>query len=223
MRLILFFLFSTGLLVQVQAQYRSTDYNRLGLQAGYVIFDLSTENLETVRTNGFSGGFSTRGAFYNNFDLIYGIDFIQSEVGVMARPDNTQTEVSEVAYTLRGAQIRLTGSYLILGEHLSIEFGPVFMINSKAELNDKSKEEFILSGYEFLQAQDIQEWSRFNLNGLIGVTAGFERLRLTANYQYGVLNTLNRLNRENLQEKDPAAVDFKGNLGLFTAGIVFYL
>lgn len=223
MRLLLFFILSACMLVPLQAQYRRSDYNRIGIQAGYVFFDISTADFDMVKTNGFAGGFSTRGAFYNNFDLIYGIDFIQSEVGILARANNTETELSEVGYTLRGAQIRFTGSYLVLGEHLSIEFGPVFMVNSKAELNEKSKEEYILSGYEFLQAQDVQEWSRFNLNGLIGITAGFERFRLTANYQYGILNTLSRLNRENLQTKDPAAVDFKGNLSLFTAGIIIYL
>jgi len=46
---------------------------------------------------------------------------------------------------------------------------------------------------------------------------------LTANYQYGFTNALNKLNDEGLELKDPAATNFEGNLGLITAGIVLYL
>jgi hypothetical protein len=55
------------------------------------------------------------------------------------------------------------------------------------------------------------------------LSVGFTRVRFTANYQYGFTNALKRLNDEGLALKDPAATNFKGNLGLITAGIVFYL
>ena len=50
-------------------------YNRLGIQAGAQLFDINTDNFITNKAVGFTGGFTTRGSFYNYFDLIYGVDF----------------------------------------------------------------------------------------------------------------------------------------------------
>ena len=114
-------------------------------------------------------------------------------------------------------------SYLIAGDHLSIEAGPVLTINGKMKLDTGDQSNLIVKGYTNLQDEDLQEWSRVNGIVMIGISAGFTHVRLTVNYQYGFTNALNKLNDQDLELKDPAAMNFKGNLGLITAGIVLYL
>ena len=197
--------------------------NRLGLQAKYAMLSLETDNFNTSNGEGFTAGFTTRGAFYNNFDLIFGVDFFQSDLGIAAKPTTASTVVEDLKYKIIGAQVNILASYLIAGENFTIEAGPVLMINSKMELDDSASSNYIIDGYTNLKAEDIQEISRFNVNALLGLSGGFTGFRATVNYQYGLLNTLSRLNNEDLDQNDPAVKDFKGNLGIISAGLVIYL
>lgn len=198
------------------AQRSKTIYNRIGLQGIYAQSNLQTNSFTTLKSDGFLAGLSTRGAFYNNFDLIYGVDFIQTGIEIQGREET-------LAYTLSGAQVKLLASYLIAGEHLSIEFGPILQVNGALKLDDQNQENQFVEGYTLLQAGDLEEITRVNGVVTAGITGGLEWVRLTAAYQYGFTNILNRLNAEDLQLKDPAATNFKGNLGLITAGIIIYL
>ncbi len=212
MRILFFFVLN----LTIYSCYAQTNYNRIGLHGSYIQSMLNADYLNTTTGAGFLAGFSTRGAFYNNFDLIYGIDFIQTELNVIAGGQ-------EVAYTLSGAQLKFLASYLIAGENLSVEFGPILQVNGGLKLENQNQENLIVEGYTSLVAADLQEISR--VNGLLTatVTGGFDSIRLTCGYQYNVNNILNKLNKENLETKDPAATNFKGNLGMLTAGIVVYL
>ena len=206
------------------AQRSKTTYNRIGLQGQFAFVNLETSNFETKQGIGFLAGFSTRGAFYNDFDLIYGIDFMQTSIAVVAKDQlNPSFANQEVSYTTTGAQLKLLGSYLIAGEHLTVELGPVLQVNSALKLDNESQKDFILKGYSTLIAGDIQEVSRVNGFLIGGFSAGFDWVRYVARYQYGLTNALSKLNKENLGIKDPAATNFKGNFSLITAGIVFYL
>lgn len=206
--------------ISIQAQRKDYSSNRIGLQGQYALLDLNTSNFETIQESGFLVGLSKRSAFYNNFDLIFGVDFMQTSIAVNAK--NT-TVIEQVEYTWSGAQVKLILSYLIAGDYLSIEAGPVLQVNSKMKLDNADQSDLIVKGYTNLQAEDIQEWSRVSGIVMAGISAGFTHVRLTANYQYGFTNALNKLNDQDLQLKDPAATNFKGNLGLITAGIVLYL
>ena len=112
---------------------------------------------------------------------------------------------------------------IALQKTLSLILLIVIGIFLQKKLQNEDQKKYIIEGYDSLRAEDIQEWSR--LNGMIlgGFSAGIDNVRFIARYQYGVTNALKKLNKKNLENKDPAAINFKGNLSLITAGIVFYL
>ncbi len=212
------FLFFGFLLVQQSTAQRNYDgYNFLGIQGGITFFDIQTEDLVTQQREGFVAGFTTRGAFRNNFDLIYGISFQSSSIGIEgSSPLGTDTQ--NIGYTIQGAQINFLGSYNIVKKHLSLEFGPVFDINGKMKLDKKEFEDYILTGYETLAAKDIQEISRFNVRLAGGITAGLEHFRISAQYQYGVTNILGKLNDKGLKNED-----FKGNSStIILMGVIYF-
>lgn len=210
------FLFFGFLLVQQSTAQRNYDgYNFLGIQGGITFFDIQTEDLVTQQREGFVAGFTTRGAFRNNFDLIYGISFQSSSVGVEG---HILLDTQNIGYTIQGAQINFLGSYNIVKKHLSLEFGPVFDINGKMKLDKKEFEDYILTGYETLAAKDIQEISRFNVRLAGGITAGLEHFRISAQYQYGVTNILGKLNDKGLKNED-----FKGNSStIILMGVIYF-
>ena len=200
---------------QAFAQRNYEGYNFLGIQGGITLFDIQTDDLVTKQQEGFTAGFTTRGAFRNDFDLIYGISFQSASVGVEG---NLSGNKQNIGYTIQGAQLNFLGSYNIIKKHLSIEFGPVFDINGKMKLNKEEYENYILTGYETLTARDIQNISRFNVRLAGGLTAGLEHFRVSAQYQYGVTNMLGRLNDKNLENKD-----FKGHSStIILMGVIYF-
>lgn len=203
-------------LQQIYAQRNYDSYNFLGIQAGITLFDIHTEDLVTNQQTGFTAGFTTRGAFRNDFDLIYGLSFQSASIGVESRRLQ-DTNSQNIGYTVQGVQINLLGSYNIISKHLSIEFGPVVNINGKLKLDDDKFKDLILSGYETLSAKDIQDISRFNVHLAGGLTAGLEHFRIYGQYQYGLTNMLGKLNDKDLENKD-----FKGNSSTIIFGAVIY-
>ena len=208
-------IFSLFFFQQTFAQRNYDGYNFLGVQGGITFFDIQTDDLVTQQQEGFVAGFTSRGAFRNNFDLIYGISFQSASVGVEG---SILTDTQNISYTIQGAQINLLGSYNIIKKHLSIEFGPVFDINGKMKLDQDEYEDYILTGYNTLTAKNIQEISRFNVRLAGGITAGLEHFRISAQYQYGITNMLGKLNDENLENDD-----FKGNSStIILMGVIYF-
>ncbi len=201
---------------QTFAQRNYDGYNFLGIQGGITFFDIQTDDLVTIQKEGFTAGFTTRGAFRNDFDLVYGLNFQSSSVGVEGS-SLLGTDTQNIGYTIQGAQINFLGSYNIVVKHLSIEFGPVFNINGKMKLDKDEYEGYVLTGYNTLTAKDIQEISRFNVRLAAGLTAGLEHFRINAQYQYGVTNMLGKLNDKGLENED-----FKGNSSTIILAAVIY-
>lgn len=208
------FLFLIGYQATAQRNYKG--YNFLGITGGITFFDIQTDALVTKPGDGFIGGFTTRGAFRNNFDLIYGISFQNSKISVEGK-GALASNPQEIEYTVQGVQINFLGSYNIARGHLSLEFGPVFNINGKMKLNDAAFEDHVLTGYTSMTARDIQNISKFDLRLAGGLTAGIENFRFNAQYQYGLTNSLGSLNDKEL-ERD----DFKGNTSTIILGVVIY-
>ena len=196
------------------AQRNFDEYNRLGLQAGLSFTDITTSNFTTEQGSGFIGGFTSRGSFRGSFDLIYGLNFVSANFGVLAK--NSGQDVF-VEYTVQGAQINFLGSLNIVKHHLSIEFGPVLNVNGILKLNSESQEDLILDGYDELRAGDIQDINKVNFHVAGGITAGMEDFRVFGQYQYGVTNLLGSLNDDGLEEDN-----FEGHMSMLTIGAVFY-
>lgn len=201
------------------AQRNFEDYNRIGITGGFTLFDITTSDLVTEQGQGFEGGFTTRGAFRNAFDLIYGLSFFNSSIGVKGSVGpNGLGDTQFVKYQIQAAQIGLLGSYNIVKNHLSVEFGPILNVNGKMKLDTDRYQDYILEGYTTLRAQDIQDINRINFRVAGGLTAGLRSFRVGVLYQYGVTNMLGRLNDKKLEK-----TTFKGNSStIIFAGTLYF-
>ncbi|NND63034.1 MAG: hypothetical protein HKN48_07535 [Flavobacteriaceae bacterium] len=220
----LFFVTISVLFFQnISAQHNFEQSNHLGITGGLTFLNIETSNFETEQGEGYFLAFTTRGAFYDAFDLIYGISFVQTEIGILGRDITGESNngLSQyVDYVLQSAQINLLGSFNIINDRLSIEFGPVLNVNGKMKLKRNGFENYVLRGYENLTAEQIQNVSRVNLHAAAGITAGLENFRLSAQYQYGATNLFNRLN--DLDIEQPANSKFEGNTGTLIFAVVVY-
>nr|WP_315205677.1 outer membrane beta-barrel protein [uncultured Flavobacterium sp.] len=208
--LTLFFIFIS---ITAFSQYKYRDSNRIGISFGVNQFTLNTDNFQTKPDLGWNAGLSMRGNFYNNWDMVYNIQFSENNFSVAT---NTLTLAQEdVNYKLASAQVSLQVSYKLVENHLSIEFGPIVQVNGKLNI-DNTDENNVISGTTLL-AKDIREISNFNFYPTVGITFGVRHFRANVSYQYGVNNMLENLNNKNL------GVNFKGNPGILNGNLIIYL
>jgi len=207
-------LFFSGITI---AQRNYNNYNKLGITAGLTLYDIQTSNFETEPGESFMVGFSTRGAFRNNFDLIYGLSFYNTEVGIKGSLAN---DTQYIDFSMQSAQITFLGSYNIIMHHLSVEAGPVLNINGKLNPKSDSYDSYVLEGYSSLLAKDIADVSIVHFHVAAGLTAGIENFRIIGRYQYGVTNLFHSLNDKESIETDGNKL--KGNSSLITIAAVFY-
>lgn len=203
-----FLLFSTFIF----AQYHYRDSNRIGLYFGINQFTLDTKNFETQSGQGWNAGLTVRGNFYNDWDMVYNVQFSENNFSVATKNLALQNEA--VKYALPSAQISLQWSYKIAEENLSVEFGPVFQLNGKLK-TAYGNENNTISGTTLL-AKDIEDISKFNFYPTAGVTFGVKHIRLNISYQYGLLNTLGNLNNGN------QGMNFKGNSSILNGNLILY-
>ena len=205
--------------VQAQKGYGDS-YNRLGIQAGITYGGINSDDFNTSEKTGYKVGLTTRATVYNNFIVIYGVNFYEFKTGINVR-ETQDSPFSEADFKVTGVQLNLFAGHKIIGEHLSIEAGPILQINSKWK-PEKEFENYFIEGYD-LQAVDLEEISRINLNIAGNISAGFRDVKFWFQYQYGVNNIFSKLNSEGLENKDSRAANLNGHLGVATAGIVVYL
>lgn len=195
------------------AQYGYRDSNRIGITAGINQFTLNTNNFDTKAGNGWNAGLSMRGNFYDDWDMIYAIQFSENNFSVAT--DQLVFGKEDVNYKLPSAQISLQLSYVLIENCLSVEFGPLVQVNGKFKV-ESGKENNVISGTT-LQAKDIVDIGKFNFYPTVGITAGAKHFRLNVSYQYGISNMLGNLNSKNL------GYHFKGNPGILNGNVIFYL
>lgn len=199
------------------AQKNFKEFNVIGVSAGLTSYDINTSDFITTKREGYMFGFQMRGNVYNNFDMIYGIAFYDTKLAISANSSPVAGQQKDLEYNLQSAQISVLWGYKIIRENLSIEAGPVLNINGKLALKDTQYENYIVDGYTTLRAIDLENVSTVNFHLAGGLTAGFRNFRVFGQYQYGVTNMLNKLNKEGLEKNN-----FKGNSSLLSAGITFY-
>ena len=195
------------------AQYKYRDSNRIGIIFGINQFTLNTSNFDAKPAMGWNAGLSVRGNLYNDWDMVYAMQFSENNFTVATK--NLFLANEDVNYKLASAQISLMLSYKIVENHLSLEFGPVVQVNGKLNI-DKENQNNIISGTT-LFAKDITDISKFNFYPAVGITAGVKHLRVNVQYQYGVNNILGNLNKQNF------GPNFKGNAGILSANLLVYL
>jgi hypothetical protein len=199
----------------VSAQ-RNKDANYIGLSFGLNQLNLNSSNFKTKALLGYQGGLAIRGNFYNDFDMVVGMQFSETKFSVQAK-DLTTSKINEVEYKLPGVQISVQPSYKIIENHLSVELGPVLQINGKLKY-DKSFENNVLVDNTNLNADQITDVSKFNFNVAFGVTAGVKHVRANLQYQLGINNLLSKLNDQDILNKP----SFDGKIGILSGNIIVY-
>jgi hypothetical protein len=205
--------------VMTFAQYNRRDGNRIGIMGGITQTFLKTSNFATKPESGWVGGLSVRGNYYDNFSAIFGMQFFENHFSV-----ETLTPLLnkvDVDYKTMGVQIRLLASYNLIKDHVSIDFGPVLQVNDKLKIDSKSELNNVVG--TLLTAKEITDVTKINGNAYVGISAGTKRIRAVVNYQYGLNNFLNNLNKsEELKLKNNNS-NFKGNLGIISGQLLFNL
>jgi hypothetical protein len=205
--------------VMTFAQYNRRDGNRIGIMGGITQTSLKTSNFVTKPESGWVGGLSVRGNYYDNFSAIFGMQFFENHFSV-----ETLTPLLnkvDVDYKTMGVQIRLLASYNLIKDHVSIDFGPVLQVNDKLKIDSKSELNNVVG--TLLTAKEITDVTKINGNAYVGISAGTKRIRAVVNYQYGLNNFLNNLNKsEELKLKNNNS-NFKGNLGIISGQLLFNL
>jgi hypothetical protein len=196
----------------VFAQYNYRDSNRIGISFGVNQFTLNTKNFETKAGTGWNGGLSMRGNYYDNWDMVYAMQFSENNFSVLT---DSGFITEDTNYKLSSAQISILFSYKIFENHLSVEIGPLVQINGKLSV-EKGHESNYISGTTLL-AKDIEAISQFNFYPVVGITTGVRHLRFNISYQYGINNMLGNLNNKGL------SYSFKGNPGILNANLIIYL
>ena len=218
----IFIFFASMATVLGQSHRNTGSYNRIGLQGKILLTSIETSDLQIDGKEGFQGGFTTRGRVYNNWGIVYGIDFLSANVSVQGTGAGQAID-NQIDYNFIGAQLNFLLSYNIIGQNLAIDFGPALLVNGKMKLKDSGQEDTRIAGYTSLTGVDIEEISTINPFAVVGLTGGFENVRLSVQYQYGVTNILNGLNDQELNLIDAEARNFKGTASFLSFGVVFYL
>ena len=116
----------------VFAQYGYRDSNRIGVTFGVNQLTMNTDNFQTKPDLGWNAGLSVRGNFYDNWDMVYALQFSENNFSVATRKLNVQNV--DVNYKLASAQISLQLSYILVENILSVEFGPIVQVNGKFKI-----------------------------------------------------------------------------------------
>ncbi|MDY2586510.1 hypothetical protein [Winogradskyella aquimaris] len=196
--------------------------NGIGIQGGFTQFDIITDNFVTKKNNGFIGGLSaTVDIPHKWYNVSYNILLSENNIDIAAYSLLNPTE-EFVEYKLLTAQLSFLLHVKLIKSNLTLDLGPMLQYNGDLELKDDSKEGLIVSNYDSLLTEDISKISNFNVNGAVGLSAGFGAFRLRAQYIYGFTNILNKLNDEDLSAGSNTD-KFKGNQSMiaFSAIITF--
>ena len=211
-----FLLFVTILFsVVANAQYNYRDGNRIGISGGVNQSSLFGSNFNTKPGNGFGGGLSVRGNYYDNWSMIYGMQFFINNFSLESSFKN------DINYSLSGVQIRLLLSYNIIKDHISVDFGPVLQVNGKMSINSADETKTING--TLLKANDILDVSKINGNAYLGVSGGGKVVRALIFYEYGFTNVFGNLNSQDGLTSLNGNKTFKGNIGSLNGQIIFNL
>lgn len=197
------------------AQYGYRDGNRIGISAGVSQTTLFTNNFDAKPEMGFAGGLSVRGNYYNDWSMIYGMQFFSNNFSLESNFDQ------KIKYNVQGVKVRLLLSYNVIQDHISVDFGPVLQINGKLQLSDSDESKTIKG--TLLKANQIIDVSPLSGNLYLGFSAGSKIIRAVVFYEYGFTNFMNKLNKDEDLKTLNNGDKFKGNLGTINGQVIINL
>jgi len=203
-----------------QRKLPANSYNWVGVQGGITYSKISSDDLDFNYETGYTGGFSTRATAGDHILFIYGINFFKAKTSMEVREVNT-LEPRKINFNLSGAQINFFLGYRILGEHLSVELGPILQLSGKLT-PDEGSENYGLRDYD-TDVEVLENITKANMSLAAQISGGFPKLKLWVQYQYGISNMFGDIDLQTIPEQESAAEDPRGTMRMATAGIVFYL
>lgn len=211
-----------GFASTVSAQHqRYAIQNGMGIHGGLTQFDIMTDNFTTKPGNGWIGGLSANVDIPHKwYNVSYVIQLSENNLEIGASPTGL-LDSEYVEYKMLAVQVGLLLHVKLASRYLTLDIGPMLQYNGELELKDDNQENFIVNGYTSLLASDLIKISQFNVNGVVGLTAGFDNFRLRAHYIYGFTNILNKLNDQPLNFSGNDASKLKGNQSMLAFSAVF--
>lgn len=200
------------------SQYRNKDGNRIGIYGGVSQMSVMTDNFNAKPDMGWNAGFQVRGNFYNDFSMIFGIQFFENSFSLATLKPITLTP-EDVKFKTMGAQIKILLSYNIIQDHLYIDLGPVLQVNDKLKFSKSSELNSIVGTN--LDANQIVDISKINGNLYAGISGGSKRVKLIASYQYGINNFMNGINKNQTAVFDNGGKKFSGHYGIISGQLMF--
>ncbi|MEP2936546.1 MAG: hypothetical protein ABJM06_10920 [Gilvibacter sp.] len=208
--------------LQSFAQGSGDSYNKIGISGGVVFSNIESDELNFTSGQGLTFGFETRGSFSKTVDFIYALSYFDAamdiETGVIGgiTPGAANTEMTTMK--LSSVQLQFMGSLNIFRHHLSIEAGPAVAIQGKFKPQDDNDELRFVTGYNNVSINSLRETATVDFRGVVGLTAGFEPIRVSLMYVRGFTNTFSKLQQANTE-----SADFSGNTSyLSLRGIVYF-
>lgn len=196
--------------------------NGIAIGGGITQYDILTDDLDIINTDGWIVGMSaTVDLPHKSFNLSYGMQISQNEIGLAAKPSELSLESVNVDYKILTAQLALLWHFKLGTDLVTLDVGPMLQYNSELEIKDKSLKPLLLNGFTTATAGDISDINNFNFNGAIGLTFGISHFKLRGQYMYGVTNILGSLNKQEFAKVE--GKQFKGNQSMLalTAMISF--
>ena len=219
---LLFVTVFTLIFLQSFAQGSGDSYNKIGISGGVVFANIESDELNFTAGQGLTFGFETRGSFSKVIDFIYALSYFDAtmdiETGAMGgiSPGSTNTEMTTMK--LSSVQLQFMGSLNIFRHHLSIEAGPAVAFQGKFKPQDGNDELRFVTGYNNVSIESLRETSTVDFRGVVGLTAGFEPIRVSLMYVRGFANTFSKLQQANTE-----TADFSGNTSYISLrGIVYF-
>lgn len=195
--------------------------NGFGVTAGISQYNIITDNFDTKQGQGWVGGLSaTVDIPHKPFSVSYGMQLSENYLEISGRTLQNVPEINMIEYKLMAVQMGFTYRINIISDNFTLDLGPQLQYNGKLELKDDTQEGYYINGYENITAKDITNISQFNVNGMVGISAGIRFFQVKAQYIYGVLNILDKLNDKNLNTGNTSG-SFKGNQSMLVFAAMF--
>ena len=196
--------------------------NGIGIQGGFTQYDIITDNFETTKGNGWVMGLNAIVDLPHKwYTVSYSMMLSENTLSILGKQSQVSSIFKPIDYKLMAVHANFIMHIKIIGQNLMFELGPQLQYNDKLELKDSGLSEYILNAQNPIKANEIEDISKLNFNGMFGISAGFGFVRLRAQYIHGFTNMLSKLNEKdfsgNLNEK------FKGNQSMYAFTVMIVL
>ena len=196
--------------------------NGFGILGGVTYFDIITDNFQTKSNAGWMGGMSaTVDIPHRWYNVSYVMQLSENNIDIYGNSGAAGASDEAIEFKTFTAQIALLANVKIIGSELTLDAGPMLQYNSEFELNKKEQAGYFITNYTNLTADEIKGINKFNANGTVGLTLGYDSFKAKAQYIYGFMNMFNKLNSKDLDTSGSGGSNFKGNQSMLTFTLMF--